>query len=185
MSFQLDDLENDWTFREEYFDYIHTRHIAASIRDWKRFIEQSFLRLAPGGQLELGEHSFGKLQSDDNSIPDDCALQQYFTKVSEALPKAGIQSTLDGEAYKKLMEEAGFVDVVVQQFKMPWGPWPKKKNIKHLGAIIAETTRTGIEAYGLQAFTKILGWTEEKSKQLFADAYKDLFNPKIHSYNIQ
>lgn len=38
--FEVDDMEEDWTFDENYFDYIHVRTLSGSFADWDRFIEQ-------------------------------------------------------------------------------------------------------------------------------------------------
>jgi SAM-dependent methyltransferase len=41
VSFQVDDLEEPWTFREK-FDFIYSRMMTASFADWPRFFEQCF-----------------------------------------------------------------------------------------------------------------------------------------------
>lgn len=43
VSFQVDDLEEPWTFREsEMFDFVYARMMTSSFADWPRFFEQSF-----------------------------------------------------------------------------------------------------------------------------------------------
>ena len=39
--FEVDDLEDDWTFSYP-FDYIHSRYMAGSIKDWPRLMKQCF-----------------------------------------------------------------------------------------------------------------------------------------------
>ena len=39
--FEVDDLEDDWTFAYP-FDYIHSRYMAGSIKDWPRLMKQCF-----------------------------------------------------------------------------------------------------------------------------------------------
>jgi hypothetical protein len=41
VTFQLDDVEKEWTYAHE-FDFIHSRMMAGGIKEWPRFIEQSF-----------------------------------------------------------------------------------------------------------------------------------------------
>jgi SAM-dependent methyltransferase len=43
VSFQVDDLEEPWSFREsEKFDFIYARMMTSSFADWPRFFEQAF-----------------------------------------------------------------------------------------------------------------------------------------------
>jgi trans-aconitate methyltransferase len=37
--FEVDDLEDDWTFTYP-FDYVHSRYMAGSIKDWPRLMKQ-------------------------------------------------------------------------------------------------------------------------------------------------
>lgn len=41
--FQIDDFEDEqWSWREEYFDYIHSRFLAGSVSSYPRFIRKAF-----------------------------------------------------------------------------------------------------------------------------------------------
>ena len=42
MQFEIDDAESDWTYREDSFDYIHSRYLLASIAEWKEYIQRAF-----------------------------------------------------------------------------------------------------------------------------------------------
>lgn len=41
------------------------------------------------------------------------------------------------ESLKTLLEEAGFVDIEVHNYKQPIGPWPKDKKLKQVGAMVS------------------------------------------------
>lgn len=47
MRFEVDDLELDWTYRADDFDFIHSRNIAQSIKDWPRYVSQMFTFVPP------------------------------------------------------------------------------------------------------------------------------------------
>src|SRR5207248_6487510 len=51
--FELDDVEDMWTFRERKFDFIHARDLIQNIRDWRKLVGQAHRSLKPGGWLEL------------------------------------------------------------------------------------------------------------------------------------
>lgn len=42
VKFEVDDVEDVWTYRNEYFDYIHMRSLCGSIADWKRLLKDAY-----------------------------------------------------------------------------------------------------------------------------------------------
>lgn len=40
--FEVDDIEQSWTWQPESFDFIFSRDLLFAIRDWPKLIEQSF-----------------------------------------------------------------------------------------------------------------------------------------------
>lgn len=41
--FEIDDLESKhWTWKENYFDYIHARYMICSISSWQAFVRKAF-----------------------------------------------------------------------------------------------------------------------------------------------
>lgn len=97
----------------------------------------------------------------------------------------GVDVSHSGEDYKRMMEEAGFVDVKLYTFKYPWGAWPKNKELKVIGGLAAEMMKTGLEAYGLKVLTHVLGMPEEEARGIIERALGDMLNRKVHSYGWQ
>ncbi|KAB5581281.1 hypothetical protein GE09DRAFT_1256664 [Coniochaeta sp. 2T2.1] len=54
-------------FPENEFDYIHVRGQTGRIRDWPKFIRETFLRLAPGGYTEYCDISLDFLKPEMHS----------------------------------------------------------------------------------------------------------------------
>ena len=52
LSFQIDDVQQDWTFPEASFDFIHVRYMHGALSDWPRFYEQMYKFLKPGGWFQ-------------------------------------------------------------------------------------------------------------------------------------
>lgn len=69
---------------------------------------------------------------DDGTLTDDSVLNKYTKLYAKTLAASGIRSDLHGKDYKKMMEDAGFVDVKVYTYKTPWGMWPKDKTAKRV-----------------------------------------------------
>lgn len=87
LQFEIDDIEDDWLWGENSFDFIHAREIILAIHDWPRLIAQAFKALRPGGYLQLGA-SVPAIASDDNTLPVDSAYNEigqiYFDMTEQS-----------------------------------------------------------------------------------------------------
>ncbi len=90
--------------------------------------------LTPGGYMELADICF-PIRVDDDSFPENSALQKWSRIILDGTVKAGrpINSCLN---YRAQMEEAGFVNVVQVEYRWPQNPWPKDSKFKRLGMSI-------------------------------------------------
>ncbi|KAI5812899.1 S-adenosyl-L-methionine-dependent methyltransferase [Pyronema omphalodes] len=179
--FEVDDAELDWTFNSDYFDYIHIRNLAQSVSNWPHIISSAYRSVKPGGYLELVE--LGQITySDDGSMKDDNPIKIHFETMKRAMEKIG-RPPQDTENMKRKLEEAGFVDVKVVRAKQPIGPWPRDKALKRTGAMVLLACETGFHAYGMAAFTRILGMSTEEADRLCTEAVAACRNKKYHIYN--
>ncbi|KAI5804268.1 S-adenosyl-L-methionine-dependent methyltransferase [Geopyxis carbonaria] len=178
--FEVDDLEMDWTFPPDHFDYIHSRALANSIRDWERYAAQAFAATKPGGQLELAEAEMA-FRCDDDSAKGSF-VEQYVNVFTSASRKAGITFPTD-VSLKAAMEKAGYVDVTVYAFKQPFGAWPKDKKLRETGELQIANIETGLEAYAMAVFTRYEGWSQEKVRELCRNTVDEVRRRKVHSYS--
>lgn len=79
------------------------------------------------------------------------------------------------------MREAGFQDVVVQNYLIPTNPWPKDQKMKKLGMYMMINMLDGIEAFTLRLWTQQLGWSAEQIQIFLTEVRKDIKNRSIHS----
>jgi len=180
--FEVDDLEKDWTWPANHFDYIHSRSIAQGIRDWDNYVKQMYKHTAPEGYVELVEQEI-TLNCDDDTY-EGSNLKYYMDCFSEAATLAGLIFPTE-KRLREYVEDAGFTDVKVQRVKLPWGPWPKDKEKKKLGAITTLTLKAGgFEAYAMALFTKHLGKTAEEVTKLATAAVTEVESRKVHAYQI-
>ncbi|RPA82278.1 S-adenosyl-L-methionine-dependent methyltransferase [Ascobolus immersus RN42] len=175
--FEIDNIEDDWTYSSK-FSLIHTRSLMGSVKDWPALIKRAFDHLEPGGWLDLHEtHTTGAYSEDGTT--KGTAIEEY----NEALKEAGLKSghRLDlAPQLEAFLKEAGFVDVKVDKFRAPVGAWPKNPTMRQLGVIGMESVKTGSEAYGLLAFTKILGWDVDRAKKVIRETVEACMNKKVH-----
>ncbi|TGZ77453.1 S-adenosyl-L-methionine-dependent methyltransferase [Ascodesmis nigricans] len=184
VTFEIDDVEKPWTYSQR-FDFIHSRHLATSIRDWPSYLTQIFTHLTPGGFVEISEHNLDTLHSDDATLPPTSPLLTYMSCLRSGLLAAGVNPDLQGADYKRMLEEAGFVDVQLRAYKIPWGAWAKNRTYKMVGAILGDVAATGIEAHGLQLMTAVLGMTEGEARRVCGEAVEGVRTGREHAYHWQ
>ncbi|KAI9728512.1 MAG: hypothetical protein M1834_007650 [Cirrosporium novae-zelandiae] len=82
--------------------------------------------------------------------------------------------------FEQDLEEADFVDIHKKLFRWPWNPWsddPAEKEIGRINMVnqdVASTTMAG--------FTRVLGWSKEKTEVYLVDVRKALSDTNLHTY---
>ncbi|KAI5809239.1 S-adenosyl-L-methionine-dependent methyltransferase [Pyronema omphalodes] len=180
--FEVDDAMKEWTYKENFFDYIHARNISSGVSDWNHLISQMMRCTAPGGYVELCEYSLS-VHSDDGTMKPDNPAKIYTDLLRESLVKMG-RPPPDLKFMKELLKEEGFEDVVALQVKEPVGPWPKDARLKTLGAMVLLNTETAFESYGMAAFTRILGMDVEKAREICEAGKLAARNKNYHIYSL-
>ncbi|KAF3480863.1 uncharacterized protein GIQ15_06210 [Arthroderma uncinatum] len=181
ISFEIDDAESEWTFRQR-FDLIHFQNLNGAIRDWQRLLSQIYDNLMPGGYIEAKETDV-YATCDDDSIPEDCYLRQWESNCIKACSLIG-QTLTAPENIKKWIQDAGFVDVKEQQFKLPINTWPKDPELKLAGRYQNVQYSDAIQPYALGLLVEVLGWSREEMEVFLVGLRKDLSNRSYHGYNI-
>ena len=126
VKFEVDDAEEQWTFRQP-FDFIHARYLAAAISDWPKLMRQAFEFTKPGGWVEFQDF-FLDYYSQDGSMKPEHSIQIWITTLLEALRSWGKEPS-PGPLLEGWLKDAGFVNVVARKFNLPIGPWPKDKHL--------------------------------------------------------
>jgi hypothetical protein len=179
LSFFIDDLEDSWTF-DKKFDFIYARMLTGSLRDWPKFIQQSFDNLESGGWLEVADILL-EFTTDDNTIPEDSPAKKWGDLMLEAADKFG--APLDScKRYKQQLEEAGFVDIVEQVYRWPSYVWPKDPKFKEMGMWTFENLGNGASGLSMALFTRALGWTAEEVEVFLVGVRNDMKNPSVHGW---
>jgi trans-aconitate methyltransferase len=132
--FQIDDFNQDWTWPDDSFDLIHGRLLLASVSDYPQFFQQGFAAVKPGGFLEMHDIDPG-FYADDDSLPENSAAAEWGVLFKQGCTKAG-RPILPLDDYRKLMEDAGFVNIREVRLKRPQNPWPRDKALKRIAMVI-------------------------------------------------
>ncbi|KAK6345662.1 hypothetical protein TWF718_007571 [Orbilia javanica] len=180
LTFEVDDVEKEWTHKPNSFDFVYVRYMVGSIKDWPRLLKQSFETVKPGGYVELLEPD-STLRCDDGSLPEDSALAQWgklFTGGARGIG-APFDDTPNFSGY---LRDAGFVDIKREIFKLPNSPWAKDPHMKEVGGYQMAAFIEGLEALSLFLFTTVHGMSVPEIDILLAQVRKDMKNKAIHTY---
>lgn len=179
VKFEVDDFEREWTYKDQ-FDYIHARGLIGAVKDWAGLCKKIYENLVPGGYVEFQESAITESLSDDGTHLNT-RVETYSKHVIEASKIAGTNMHIAGEL-APFLKEAGFINVTRRVIKAPIGYWPKDPRFKEIGKVFLAIGMSGVEAYGLALFCRILKWSEKDAKELMKGVCEDLANRKIHIY---
>jgi SAM-dependent methyltransferase len=177
VTFELHDCtQYPWNFGKK-FDFIHGQLINGfAIKNWDDFYAEAFQNLKPGGWVESKEFDL-MVRTDDDSLPKPSAIVNWLLQWDQG---AGGGFRLTGEKLKESMTKAGFVDIVVKEYKLPVGVWDKE----HLNSgILTLTAMTEhIEGLSNRVFMERLGMTEEQMRQHTEPVVREWRKKSVHSY---
>jgi hypothetical protein len=114
-------------------------------------------------------------------LKEDSAIAKWGKTFFEGAENFGT-SAHSPKNLKRLMIEAGFVDVEEHILKLPVGIWPKNKRLKNIGMFEMVNMDEGIEGLSLMLFTRALKWTREEVLLFLMEVRRDAKDKSIHSY---
>ncbi|KAF6798902.1 SAM-dependent methyltransferase [Colletotrichum sojae] len=180
--FQIDDIEQPWTWPEGHFDYIRVSNMEGCVADWSKFYEQAFKALRPGGYIEIKEHDI-ELKSQAGPLPDDHILKSWprsLLKAAEILGKTGLQCRDHGIA--KSLGAAGFSDVVEKKFPVPVGGWASEPLLKEAGLGCLTFLDQSLEGFGMFLLKEVLGWEVSEVLVSTAEFRKAIRDSKLQPF---
>jgi hypothetical protein len=137
--------------------------------------------LKPGGWIECHEFDLNP-QSDDNSFPENSLIFEWHQKFYEAFIMGGADMRIDGDKLKKMMTDAGFVNIEVKSWKWPMSPWPEEPRLQEAGAFAMLSMMEDLEGMSLASFTRYLGWGREKLDPFLAGVRREWKTKGINGY---
>ncbi|KAM0355009.1 hypothetical protein ACHAPU_000857 [Fusarium lateritium] len=177
-SFEVDDINKEWTYPEDKFDFIHIRYMTGTVPDWTELLKKAQRHLKPGGWIEHVE-LWGDARADDGTMSPDSPLKTWvkiFEDVGAIIGHPFFWNPADA------FREAGLQNISERQVKVPIGTWPKNKDLQKWGAWNRHFLLQGLEGFIIRSLTELLGWEYEKAQIFLVDMRKELMNPKLHSY---
>jgi SAM-dependent methyltransferase len=178
--FEIDDIEEDWEYAPNHFDFIHGRDLLTAVRDWPRLLGQAFEHLKPGGWIQLAS-TIPDIQSDDNTLPANSNYLEAGRLYFEMAEKMG--TPLDSpRKWRQQMLDAGFDNVRDVVYKIPMGTWPRSRRLRVVGRLEQMMLMEGFEAFMLRGYVQILGGKEEDLAVVLTGARREITDPRVHTY---
>ncbi|KAI8270089.1 hypothetical protein K4K58_012276 [Colletotrichum sp. SAR11_239] len=153
--FQIDDIEQPWTWPDNHFHFIHIRNLEGCISNWTDLYKQAFECMAPGGYIEVKEHDI-ELRSQIQELDNEHAFKSFSGNLLEA--------------------SAGFVDIVERKWPIPVGAWANDLVLKQVGSGALEFLDKSVEGFGIFLLKEVMGWEMAEILVLSSEFRKALKN---------
>ncbi|KAF2463807.1 S-adenosyl-L-methionine-dependent methyltransferase [Lindgomyces ingoldianus] len=177
VKFEVDDLEDEWVYSSK-FDFIHSRYLACSIRDWPKMMQQAYKFTKPGGWVEFQDFDTMFYTSSNGDYKPGNLVEEWASKIREGLKKFGVEPD-PGPKIEGWVKDAGFVNIQSKTLPFPIGTWPKDKMLKEVGAFNLIQFLDNLEGMTLRIYTNAWGWSPEEVKVLCAKLRPAFKNPKM------
>jgi hypothetical protein len=180
----VDDIRSSiwWGLANGYtYDYIHTRMSLGIFHDFREIIQKSYNNLEPGGWMESQE-LYPTVYCDDGTMPDDWPLKEWSQLQDEAAHNILGTPLRIANKLKKWYEQAGFVEVTEEVFRIPVLEWMTDPNMKMLGCFMAWNMQQGLYGWSVNYFNRAFGWSESETRVRLARVHKCLYDKSVHAY---
>ncbi|CCC14557.1 unnamed protein product [Sordaria macrospora k-hell] len=133
LRFEVDDYNKEWTYKANFFDFVHIRWLTGTVKDWHTLYKEAYRCCKPGGWIEHIDAS-GTVLSDDGTVEKDMAMGQWGKIWQEAGRRLGTPlDVFDQNIQEEGLKEAGFVNISKKTYPVPLSPWPKDKKLRDVG----------------------------------------------------
>ncbi|KAL2397735.1 Methyltransferase pytC [Exophiala dermatitidis] len=175
VKFEVDDVEDNWTFPNSSFDLIFSRDmLAGSIVDFRRYCEQAYRHCRPGGYFEIHERQILQIRSDQYPPSEDSSIKQWCALMNQGIQVMGRCLDLDPNEITDLLHEVGFEDVTVTTYQQPIGQWPEDLVLRQSGAMQLLALLEGMEGLSLAVFSRCLHWFKTDTEALLERTRREL-----------
>ena len=107
------------------------------------------------GYIEVLEMDI-QFTSDDGTVGPGDTMYEWSQIFIDAGEKTGRTFKIPHQS-RKLIQEAGYVDVVEKRYKMPVGGWMADQKWKEIGECNLQYLTTGLEGMALYILKNVLG----------------------------
>ncbi|KAA8622111.1 hypothetical protein SMACR_09744 [Sordaria macrospora] len=179
--FEINDATKEWTYQENYFDFIHIRWLTGVIKDWDSLYKEAYRCCKPGGWIEQLDCDAENLCF-DGTMPNDSAMAQWGPIWKEVGRKTGLEfNVVSSNTMEKGLKNAGFTNIISEDYYVPLAPWSDDPKMKQLGLYQSAALTHDIEGFLVYFMSNYLGWTPKEITNYAATVRREFREAKIHS----
>ncbi|EAA30865.1 UMTA [Neurospora crassa OR74A] len=180
-SFEINDATREWTYKDNFFDFIHFRWLTGVMKDWDCIYQEAYRCCKPGGWIEHLDTD-AEFFCYDGTMPNDSAMAQWGPIWREVGRKTGLNVTVvSSGTMENGMRKAGFTNIVSEDHYAPIAPWSDDPKLKQLGLYQSAALTHDIEGFLVYFMPKYLGWTPKEIANYAATMRKEFREAKIHA----
>lgn len=120
-----------------------------------------------------------------DSVPPSHPVSQYWSNVRDGVAALNIDiNVLASGELRKMMQDAGFVNVTEETIRIPLGIWPENELLKTVGLYWRTILVDGIQAIAMGPLTRGLRWTPEavelflvRVRQAYLEDTRNMYMP--------
>lgn len=118
LRFEIDDCTQEWSWKDNTFDFVHIRYLFGAIRDWNALFQQAYRCCAPGGWVQSSEADVEFL-SDDGTTDLEPVLKTWVHLYEEGERVLGAPFFVQKKGLQeKGLKAAGFEDITSVDYKV-------------------------------------------------------------------
>ncbi|KAH6690408.1 S-adenosyl-L-methionine-dependent methyltransferase [Plectosphaerella plurivora] len=180
-SFEIDNCELPWTYRDNTFDYIHIRGLVGCVRDWPGLYAECLRTLKPGGWLEQQEYAL-PIAGNETPLPEDCVWHDWARIFRDA--GARTRRSFDvTDHWHGWLREAGFTGRLhTDCIRLPIGGWAASAKWKQVGLLNSLSLEEGLDGFASYLCTAVLGWSEVEIELVLARVRSAIKNKAYHAF---
>ncbi|KAF6812571.1 methyltransferase [Colletotrichum musicola] len=157
--FQIDDFEQEWTWPQDHFDFVHARNLEGCFTDLSKILKEIYDHTKPGGWFQIIEFD-GQARAQAVELGEDHIFNRWWRWICEGLEKMGkSHSNVVSGRFKQGLLDVGYTELVERKWKIPIGTWPAKPELKRLGFCNREYVDMALEGFMLFILKDALGFT--------------------------
>ncbi|KAK3355189.1 S-adenosyl-L-methionine-dependent methyltransferase [Neurospora tetraspora] len=173
--FEINDATKEWTYQENYFDFIHLRWLTGIIKDWNALYKEAYRCAKPGAWIEQLDGD-AELYCFDGTMPNNSAMAQWVGR------KTGLEvNVVSSDTMEKGMKNAGFTNITSEEYYLPASPWSDDEKMKQLGLYYSAALTHDIEGFLVYFMPNYLGWTPKEIANYAATIRREFREAKIHA----
>ncbi|KAH8671452.1 S-adenosyl-L-methionine-dependent methyltransferase [Xylariales sp. PMI_506] len=165
----------EWTFPYR-FDYVHLRSMGPCFADMATTLRRSYNHMSAGGWIELQDSDWTSYECPDGS-DEGASVERWMSTLVKGGAAAGRDMT-KVRSYRKLLAQAGFVDIIEEPHPVAGSPWMRDPQQKRIAAMMGTALHAAVDAY--RPFYAFAGLSPGEVDELVTSVKRDLKRIDIH-----